>query len=590
MRLLSILLAILSLGIGPCDKHKLPQGAFKGEATIRIPGKTVNRQPVNVQLLSLRHGNGSIHVKNTLTQLDTLSPLSISQFHATQLKGPRGFNLIVPDLPVQMEENKIFRLTKVEHWKEKCYFGYNSDMTYHIRVCYGLKNQDFKLQISTIKGFHLIQIEAKNSESVINRIPLTDQTPHIFTTEQLIESAFQKNPDILLEQENLLQACESAHSAYERLLPHINLATFLTVWIPPWNASNFLKITGNLFPFIFPDKWLDASQLKWQSKAEEVVLDLTQSQKITALQNLAVIYSMQKELYHQLTDLHIQTQPLLVKIEELECQNRMDPGSSTNVHIGLNDLSNDMLDANNQIQSIGADIAQAIGSNHPGIVSDIVFTNEMTSFHEIPLLNPLQLAKLQRQLEDFAIDSSLEKKQMSYLQRAAEENEADIWTHWLNPNSEDRYSIGFHLGAEKKIASSKEKVFEIRIDLIEKSIRSLAYNRVRDRNMLLEHFERIKNDLPKRKDRFELFLNLVLNTPDQGEKATFRASDMRSALQDYRMGLKEYYSTQAAIQSQQIQIDRLVFKGPHQRFKKYIDEDSVWIENFGQNAGLFPTP
>ena len=106
------------------------------------------------------------------------------------------------------------------------------------------------------------------------------KAPRTYTMAELMQDAMDHNFDSAIEFQSVVEAKLKTETAYLNLLPHLYTNDVLN--IASLNILNELKTMGDIAPFLFPTRWIQAAQAKDRTEAEFDAWILTKAARRTS--------------------------------------------------------------------------------------------------------------------------------------------------------------------------------------------------------------------------------------------------------------------------------------------------------------------
>ncbi|MEO5968450.1 MAG: hypothetical protein ABIQ95_00865, partial [Bdellovibrionia bacterium] len=323
---------------------------------------------------------------------------------------------------------------------------------------------------------------------------------------------------------------------------------------------------GNLVPFIFPARWLVSGSRRFEARAEKYANALLRINTAKAIQTLSLAYDAQLEIRSELRALHSEVFNLLNTLKEKQVlfSKQIDSNSVLTIEILINDLDVSLYATENDINSNQISLSTLLGFQNPLAVEKVVLGNETTRMRSIPILAEADLEVEKKRLAEISICNSFELQQLKNLRKAASLDEKAVYLNWFDFSS--TLDLGLNLFPKAKIAHSLVETLDLRIGETRQTLIARAYNQIRDRNMIRKNLEIYESSLTSRRDRLGKLLsqyNDWIRTLENAKDSPVSTSDLRNAVKDLILGMRSYYNARAAVEINQVEVDRLELQGAY---------------------------
>jgi hypothetical protein len=342
----------------------------------------------------------------------------------------------------------------------------------HLRVNLCFYSNTFTVEISDTKGQPQYSV-VLNKFAVVK--PPTPEVPQEYTLQQAVQKAWQQNFDNRIEFQHVTQARAGAQVAKKNLLPHVSFGTIVNLLTPSF--LGVLQSAGDLLPFLFPSRWIEAKKAQHMDEAELDTLNLLRLD--TAVQIEALFYNYEND--RQIHDLYSSTIEKAKAIqrdvafrEKLAFAN-YPPGSTDIVTVPINLLEESFIPMEALVNEDKAAIAQAMGLVNSQGVTDAKLGIEVLPIERAQPLNVDDVTKV-------AIARSVELRQLDFLIQAADNNTSGVYWNWLDPTGDPTMNLGLNLKGNVEIAKSQKIELQINKEKMVQGLGQKAEAAVEDYN------------------------------------------------------------------------------------------------------------
>lgn len=429
---------------------------------------------------------------------------------------------------------------------------------FRVEFCYD--SEQFTLRVEENDQEHLtlsgtrFEIEA----------PIVFEEPVSLTLQEAVHSALKSNFNVQQAQRTLYRINQRAQSAYYDLFPHFSGKFVLGGG--PLRIGGFLPELSSLVPFVFPNRWLASGARSLEAKAEKFANTLLQINTATSIQTLSIAYDAQVEIRDELKSLHTDIFALLASLKENQDSfgRQIEPNSTLTIEILINDLDISLYASENEISSNQISLSGLLGFQNPMAVEKVILGKETTRVSSIPILEGEVLEAEKKRLAEISICNSFELQQLRYLHKAAQLDEKSVYFNWFDFTSS--LNMGLGLFPQARIAHSLIETLDLRIAETRQALIARAYSQIRERNLIRKNLEIYEASLVSRRDRLSQLMskyNEWIRTIESGKESPVKSSDIRNAVKDLILGLRSYYSARAAVEINQVELDRLELQGAY---------------------------
>jgi len=344
------------------------------------------------------------------------------------------------------------------------------------------------------------------------------EEPRVYDLQTALDHAWNFNFDNRIEFEHVIQAKYGAQAAKRLLTPHISFTTIINNIKP--SILSVIGAAGDLLPFLFPTRWLQASHAAILSQAEQDGMTLMRID--TATQIEAQFYAL--ENYRQLKEHYAYAKAKADRLTEI-VGIRVKGGFARPITIQdfftmTGEMQDDAAWITNEFEGQKANIAQVMGFYNPGAVQDAVIgTEDLT----ITKATPLVAADLLK----IAEDRSIELKQLQFLIDAAGNSKKQVYWNWLDPTGDPTLGLGWALKSSINVADSMVREAALRKGEMQRQLAGQVFAAVNDYNTAVNDFPLVAKLEQAQVQRLEQYeTDLKMN----GNENTDRAIGL---LQDY---------------------------------------------------------
>jgi hypothetical protein len=265
------------------------------------------------------------------------------------------------------------------------------------------------------------------------------EEPSSYTVDQLVALAKTENFNDQVAFKQVVQARDTAKTAYLNLLPHLNINSAMNieagVTVDPIGFLTIARSIGDLVPFILPNRWFQANSLKDTAEADGDAYKIVQASSMNIVHGLALSVLRDEEAIRNLKEKKVAV--LAIRDEILAIvQNGggLPIGSADQIDGVLNKLDSSIETLKEDAREEKKSLSQSVGFVNPEAV-DLVDAIDTTGFGPITgdsdgWQATAELRSVALIQADLLIASSKQTKDSKYFQ-------------WLDPSGDDQGSIGF---------------------------------------------------------------------------------------------------------------------------------------------------
>ena len=569
--LLTCLLGISVFSSGCAEK--LPPGMYQGTLAMSevFNVKEFDEQSVQLSVSYLKNGTAFLSISagdskdvKAAENLQNVKGMMAYNFNHW------GFDLIIENL-----RKEPFHLKSVKNIEESCYAA--DEGKHYIEVCFG--DDYFELEVTENHNQQIVLTGTLNKESG----NIAYEKSQILTVSDAIERAMSKNADNQQEQEKLIQAQEAARGAYLALLPRLNLNSILTTFtsVEAGNLSGAVGALGDFTPFLFPNRWKMAEQLRWQSQAEKMAGLLLKGNIAVAVHTLAINLLDHRAYYEDLKN-------YLALMKDALSHTKASKEVTNSLQLIVNELEAGTLAAEADTLTDSEKLSSILAYNNPEAIRNIFPGDALTPIDEVAIHDGDQLVAEKRNYARLAVSNSFQLRQQHYLIRAAGSAEDSLLVNWLDISLNPQEHLGADYISHRNTAVSgiraiKDQKAQTRRDLIQN-----AFTTVRDRNRNILLLKIAKDSVERRKDTFMGLISQLAEASgevnsasqdklqdklkDATDKLQGVVDKFKDATDSLISDLKTRYALHSTIQMAQALLKRMTLDGPYQALIPHLQK------------------
>lgn len=529
-RYLPYLLVLLTLTGCDFDSVQLVNGQYQGSLTRRM-NKGLDQKLV-AAAVNLTNGSTVINVKEVKAGGNQVVSRVTLDIEATRV-------LIGIDRVMSQVE-----LSAIETEKN-CFQGRSK---YNIHVC--VTDEELLTEVSDGNGRSIYSLSLTKFSS--GRPPVFE-SPQDFTPDQAAKRSLLLNFQSRIEFEHVMQAQLAMKNAYLNLLPHLGGATInagASAAVSGGISWPGLAVTaiGDLFPFLLPNRWLNASSLQLQSKAERQALAIMRLDSGASSEAIAYNLIRDQDIAVQYAKIIETEKSLRDEIAEREKFGQLPIGTTDDIDSAV-DSSNQEL---NQLRLLIAEekhiLAQSMGMYNPEAVRSVNIGAEANTVQNAQPLNEPNIIGV-------ALDRSFELKQLDYLIASSQKSTEARMYEWLDPTGSPNAALGLGTGAYVKIGQSQTRELQIKKQMLQAQISQKTADAVKEYNCAISNYQRATDLLRVQERRFNRMVDQVhfgTNYDMFGLLAVFK---------DYTQASISQYSAINDFRTARMKLDRLLLRG-----------------------------
>ena len=408
----------------------------------------------------------------------------------------------------------------------------------------------------------------------VSRVGITDlpkfEKPQTYTVAQLIDRAMKQSFDTAVQFERVVQAKLKTQTAYLNLIPHLSTNAVLN--IASMNLIGYLKAAGDVVPFLFPTRWLETKEAKFQSEAEFDAMILSKADAANIVEGLAYGVSRDAAVVSLIEKNQKYISEIKEQIRQREQTGLMQAGASDDVASILNSIAQGSSALQNNLKLEKIALAEGAGFYNYAAIDDIVPV-EGQSIAQIKPYDNDTINKISK----IALDRSYERRQMGALLNVARLKKKERYFQWLDPSGDRDGGLGFNLIPYIKIGTSQiqeliDKEHKLEAGIIDKvAAAALAANQALEAYGLAQ----AGNEIQTRR------ITRHLGNMESG--VNFSMSDLTNALQERLKTQIELTHAQYAYYTAQSNLNRALLSGPYALLPTDRGEAS-WVVSTGTSS------
>ncbi len=572
---LSLFVILLILSVPAAEgagKHKtLIEGNYNGTLSVHSVSGQKERIQETIRADVKKTNDGlSITLKDFKDESVLFDPITALKWKNCGIISPVSFQF-----QFAMISAESFELKQVSHKKFTCFVGNRGG---DIEFC--MDDENFTIEFY---GKNESRISITGTRFDIQP-HLENEEPREFTVSEAIEIALKNNSDLKIAWENMVQSKLMSKRAKLNLIPRMSYGPLASIGLAIlfYDPSVILEVASSVVPFLIPTKIIDVRIQKWQYKAKQMAYALLRANKAVSVEQLAINYVMQRELREALKKLQSEGENVFQTILELEINSQIEKGSTDRMQVSLDNLHEAILDNQHRIHDISSGFSKLLGFNNPEVVKNIILDENITSIDSVSLLNESEEFEQKEEYAKFAIQNSLEIRQQHYLERAEKDEKIKLFLSWFSPETDNLF--GFNFIAEYEIKKSEIRAIRLMTDKIRQSLKSHAYEQVRERNEWRKEYDRIYKSLKLRQKLWSEFRQSLASDGKEAEahvmskRGSVDIDKAREYLEDVQTELVSYFNMRGIVSVAQAELDRLALRGPYRKLLPRLEKD-LGIEN-----------
>jgi hypothetical protein len=513
------------------DAVKLINGQYQGSLVRRLsPGL---QQKLVSAYIQLNNGSTNVDVKEVTA----------------------NGNPIVSRLTLEIENASVYlrvdrlmkdrvELTAVDGEKN-CFQGRSQ---YNLHVC--VTEEELVTEVSDRNGNSVYSLSLTKFNS---GKPPKFETAQDFTPNVAAQKSLTLNFQSRIEYEHVMQAQSMMKNAYLNMLPHISGATIAAIGSAALTGGLSIpalavQTIGDFFPFLLPNRWLNADSLKLQSKSERQALAIMRLDAGAQSESIAYNLLRDQAITVQLALVINTEKSLREEISERERFGQLPIGTTDDIDSAIDNSSQDLLTLQLLVAEEKHFLAQSMGLYNPNAVREVSIGTESVPVDSAAPLN-------EQQAITTALDRSFELKQVDYLIAASEKStEARHW-EWLDPTGAPSSGLGFGTKEYVKIGESQTREFRIKRQLLQSTIMQKTADAVKEYNNAILSYQRA-TDLQRVQER--RFNRMV----DQVHFGTnYDMFGLLQVFKDYTQASVNQYTAVNNFRTARMKLDRVMLRG-----------------------------
>jgi hypothetical protein len=303
-------------------------------------------------------------------------------------------------------------------------------------ICLSGKEITLSLVSPNVK-FVLDKLGDKLDSKMAQPAPALEQ-PATYTLDQLVQLAKTRNFDDQIAFKQVVQARDTAKTAYMNLLPHLNVNTGMNieaaVAVDPIGYLTIARSIGDLVPFVLPNRWFQAGSLKDQADADGDAYKIVQASSMNIVHGLALSVLRDEESIRLLEEKKGSVLSIRDLILALSQNGGLPIGSADQIDAVLNAIDSSIETVKEDVNQEKAALSQATGFVNPDAV-DEVQAIDTSGFGPISGDSGSWQATAEHR--------SLALVQADLMIASAKQTKDSRYYQWLDPSGDDQGSIGF---------------------------------------------------------------------------------------------------------------------------------------------------
>ncbi|MEO5968429.1 MAG: hypothetical protein ABIQ95_00760, partial [Bdellovibrionia bacterium] len=455
-------LLLIFLIVAGCNKNELltsAPGAYRGSVIMKRSGhtsQTLIASQINVQSKS------QLEIKSSSIEDGKVTTIGV------RAESKKKIRLLLPDW-----ENLEILLTRSI---ETCFESKADEGTPSATVCFN--GLDLTIDLNWGPGGDAFTLSV--SQETAFQHPIFEK-PKSYSVLELIDQAVSQNFDSAIQFEHVIQAKLTTETAYLNLVPHISLGSALN--LATLTPIGYLKTVGDLVPFLFPTRWLQAREAHYRSEAEFDAWILAKANAANVTEGLAYGVLRDEAILAAFNEQHKCLQDVLERVKGLELSDRIQPGASDDIEIIINSVDQGIVILRSTLVQEKMALAQACGFYNFAAITDV----ESTAKPSLRFLRPYDEIAVKK-MSDMTIDRSYELRQINALIKVARLGKTERQYQWLDPTGDQTGGLGISLAPYVKIGISQIQELIIKRQKLESELISGVARAVTIANQSLESY------------------------------------------------------------------------------------------------------
>lgn len=376
------------------------------------------------------------------------------------------------------------------------------------------------------------------------------ETPAVYTLLDLMARAKDRGFSSAIDFDRVLEAKWKTQNAYLNLIPHLSINSVLNV--ASLNLLGSLKAVGDLVPFLFPTRWIDAKAAHFESEAEFDGWILSQADGMNIVEGLGIGVLRDEKVIEVVRKNLDSIRSLRTQVVQREKAGLMQAGSSDEITSIMDALDAAIADLSASLIQEKMALAEGSGFFNPVAILEVGDPNPP----KIRIQKPYDTQTTEG-LSQTILDASFERKQMDSILAVARLNHSASYFQWLDPSGSRDGGFGIGLIPYVKISAAQvdeltDRRSKVIAELSESASRAAALA-----NAALDRYEISQANLAVQKRRVKRHLGNLRTG------IGFSMSDLTSALQEKMKAEMESLQAEFEDRLAVADLNRLMLAGPY---------------------------
>lgn len=401
-------------------------------------------------------------------------------------------------------------------------------------------------------------VDNSNNKTTINLTKFQDllenqkmpEAPRSYNLSELLDLASEYDFSTRIEFQRYLESKFNAKAMLLSQLPHISTGTVGNL-LGGVTTSSLLQVTGDLLPFLLPNRWMQVKEADLLSKAEIEAATIMKLNAVLFTEQLAYNFEKDKNVSFTLRNERLNINQIYNELVMRENLGQLPFGSSQDVLSIINNIDQAILLSDMTIKQDLQALAMSIGLNNPNGITDVNFDINR-KLDEVIAEESLA--------ESEAIAVSHEIRQADILVQVAKTQRVERFFSMFDPNVAPQLALGAALFPVAKQSNAQIVEFQlIKAQLVNQTsnkIAGLFDSLIYDMN----NDKLVKQSIDIQQKR----VNRILDQLNYG--TNFVLSDLVGALQDQVSAQVNNIATSALYKVTEAQMDRILLKGIYQHY------------------------
>ncbi len=434
-------------------------------------------------------------------------------------------------------------------------FAFNLNNLFNDRPCFKNEAAEFCYsEDQLIISFS----DDQNNKTTINLTKFQDLTqnqgmpeaPRSYNFSEVLDLASQYDFSTRIEFQRYLESKFNAKALLFAQLPHVSTGT-VGALLGGVNTASLLQVTGDLLPFLLPNRWMQVKEADLLSKAEIETATIMKLNAVLFTEQLAYNFEKDKNVSFTLRNERVNIDQIYSELLMREKLGQLPFGSSQDVLSILNNIDQAILQSDMTLKQDLQALAMSIGLNNPNGITDVNFD-------------------INRNLEDTILDESVataaavsvshEIRQADILVQVAKTQRVERFFSMFDPSVAPQLALGAALFPVAKQSAAQVAEFQlIKSQLINQTSSKIA-GLFDSLNYEMNNDKLVKQSIEIQQKR----VNRILDQLNYG--TNFVLSDLVGALQDKVSAQVNNITTSALYKVTEAQTDRILLKGIYQHY------------------------